>query len=245
MELFDFLKQLHDDCIELSKTISFDKQHPRHLHLIGLYGSIIELSGCLITLIDRKMWSGVAPIFRSILEAHVELKNLQEKAEYGYFMQASYHSQWLKLLREAKKGKNPFLSEIAKIKELDSEISTHENELAGLKAKGYEPLRVINRFEKAGLINEYRSIYNFLSNDAHSNIRALINRHYEIVGNNFQVVYYNDKPIEDATIYIDSTAGALVDSTILIHEFFKTESINKVKKLAESLSKLRGKLLSS
>lgn len=245
MELFDFLKQLHDDCIALSKTITFDKKHPRHLHLIGLYGSTIELSGCLITLIDKKMWTGVPPMFRSILEAHVELINLQAKAEYGYFMQASYHSQWLKLLREAKKGTNPFLSDIAKIKELDSQIPSQEKELAALKAKGYKPLMVVDRFQKAGLSNEYRSIYNSLSNDAHSSIRALISRHYEIEGDDFKVVYYKDKPIEDAITYIDSTAGVLLDSTGLIHDFFETESIEKVKNLAESLSKIRANFLSS
>jgi hypothetical protein len=239
MELFNFLKKLHDECIDLSRSIKFDKQHPRHLHLIGLYGSIIELSGCLITLIEKKMWTGVPTIFRSILEAFVDLRNLQATAEYGYYMQASYHSQWLKLIKEAKKGNNPFLSKVAQSRKLDSEISGHEKELSALKAKGYKPLFVIDRFKKAGLINEYKSIYNSLSNDAHSNISALIDRHYEIEGDNFRVVYYKDKPIEDTVTYIDSTAGVLVNSTGLVHEYFRTDSIGKVKDIEKSFHIVR------
>lgn len=197
MDLFNFLKKIHDDCIELSKSIKFDKKHPRQLHLIGLYGSIVELSGCIITLIDEKKWIGIPSLFRSALEASVDLINLHANAEYGYFMEASYYSNWLKVLKEARKGKNPFLSEISKVKNLDLEIITYEKEKSSLKARGYIPLQIVDKFEKAGLINEYRSMYAFLSNDAHSNISSLIDRHYRIDGDDFKVVYYSDEPIYD------------------------------------------------
>ena len=93
MEIFEFLKTVHDESIRLSENIKFDKTHPRHLHLVGLYGTLIELSGSIVTLIASKKRTGVPPLFRSMLEAYVEFKNLHEKAEYGYCMQASYLDQ--------------------------------------------------------------------------------------------------------------------------------------------------------
>src|SRR5665648_202597 len=96
MEIFDFLKYLHKECIRLSEPISFDKKHPRHLYLVCLYGTLIELVGSLIMLIEGKHKRGVPVIFRSFLDAYVDLKNLYEKAEYGYNMDASNHEQWIK-----------------------------------------------------------------------------------------------------------------------------------------------------
>src|SRR5665648_1002199 len=112
MEIFDFLKYLHNECIRLSEPISFDKKQTRHIYLVCLYGTLIELAGSLIVLIESKRKRGVPIIFRS--------------------------------------------------------------------------------FEKAGMQDEYHSLYNILSNDTHSNIRALINHNLEIHEIDFRVIYYKD-----------------------------------------------------
>ena len=87
-------------------------------------------------------------MFRSILETHVELKNLYSEAEYGYYMQASYHEQWLKVLREAKKKPNPFLGDIAKSDILEPQLLEHQSELNSLKSKGYSPFNFISVLKK-------------------------------------------------------------------------------------------------
>ena len=168
MEVFEFVKRLHDECIRLSEHIVFDKKHARHLYSVALYGSLIELSGSLVVLIERKHGTGVPAIFRLLLEAYVELRNLHENAKYGHHMQASYDKQWLKVLKEAKNKPNPYLKDISEIANLDNEIRKYEQELADLKDKGYQPLNVFERFQRAGMEDEYRSLYNFLSSDAHS-----------------------------------------------------------------------------
>lgn len=241
MEIFDFIKRLHDASIRHSEHIVFDKKHPRHLHLVGLYGSLIELTGSLITLIEQKHRTGVPPVFRSIIEAYVEFANLHKDAEYGYYMDASYHEQWLKVLREAKKKPNPFLKDISELDNLDEQIREHEKVLKELKKKGYTPLNVFDRFEKAGMVNEYRSLYNFLSNDAHSNIRALVDRHLEIHENDFTVVYYKDELLEDYLPTLDSTAGLLMEASSKIHQHFETESQSEIKKWADELNDIRGR----
>jgi hypothetical protein len=35
MQILDFVKRLHDECIRLSERIVFDKKHPRHLNLVA------------------------------------------------------------------------------------------------------------------------------------------------------------------------------------------------------------------
>ncbi len=241
MKIFEFLKRLHDECISHSQHIVFDKKHPRHLYLVGLYGTLIELTGSLITLIERKHRTGVPPIFRAFLEAYVEFKNLHENAEYVYHMDASYNEQWLMVLREAKNQPNLYLKDISEMDNLDEQIKEHENTLTELNKKKYGPLNVYQRFEKAGMIKEYRSLYNFLSNDAHSNIRALLSRHLEIHEDDFKVVYYNNEPLEGFLPKLDSTAVSLIEASLAIHGYFKTGKSKTIDNLAQELSEIRSK----
>jgi hypothetical protein len=239
MEILDFVKHLHDECIRLSEHIVFDKKHHRHLYLVALYGTMIELVGSLVTVIERKRTTGVLPIFRSFLEAYVELRNLHEQGEYVYHMRASYHKQWIEVYKEARNKRNPYLKDISQIKNLDEEIQKHEQGLADLKKRGYNPLNVFERFERAGMEDEYRSLYNFLSNDAHSNIRALWRRHLVKHENDFAVVYYRDEPLEKLLPYLLFTAQFLTDASMKIHGFFETGSVGEIEKLGQKLSEIR------
>ena len=242
MEIFDFLKYLHNECIRLSQPISFDKKHLRHLYLVCLYGTLIELVGSLIVLIESKRKRGVPVIFRSLLEAYIDLINLHEKAEYGYNMDASNHEQWIKVLKEAKyKPSNQYLKDISKINNLDEQIQEYEKELANLKKRGYSSLNIFQRFERAGMEDEYRSLYNSLSNDAHSNIRALIDHHLEIHENDFNVVYYKDEPLKEFLVYIDSAVGPLINASLKIHSYFKTGSIAEIEKMAKRVNEIRNR----
>lgn len=239
MEIFDFVKHLHNECIRLSEHFVFDKKHHRNFLLICLYGTLIEQAGSLIILIERKHKIGVPLIFRSFIEAYADLKNLHEKAEYRYYMDASYHKQWIKLLKEAKNKPNPYLKDISQVGNLDEQIQEHEKEFADLKNKEYNSLNVFQRFERAGMEDEYRSLYNSLSSDAHNNIRALVDRHLEIHETDLTVIYYKDEPLENFLKYLDSTAGILVNASLKIHHYFKTGSIAEIDKMEQRLKEIR------
>ena len=149
--------------------------------------------------------------------------------------------QWLKVLKEARDKPNPYLKDIAAFSNLDAEITKDEAEITSLKNKGYLPLSVFERFQKAGMIPEYRSLYNFLSNDAHSNIRALVDRHLEISGKDFQVVFYKDEPLEAFVIYLDSATSMLIDASKKIHEFFQTGFLPQMQALDEKFTQIRSR----
>ena len=91
---------------------------------------------------------------------------------------------------------------------------------------------------------EYYSIYNFLCSDSHSDKRALISRHVEIEKEDFNVVLYSDTKIEDFLTSIDSTSGLLVDASIKIHDFFKTESLESVQNIKKRLQIVRKETIS-
>jgi hypothetical protein len=89
------------------------------------------------------------------------------------------------------------------------------------------------------MVSEYRSLYNFLSADSHSNIRALINRHIELGKEDFEIVFYKDTPLEDFLTFIDSTCDLLVDASIRIHEYLNSPVVYSIRSLQEKLQEIR------
>jgi hypothetical protein len=239
MEVYEFLKELHDVCVKEVDKISFDKTQIRAVHLIGLYGSIIEFTGSFVCLVENKHRTGIPTIFRSLFETYVHFHNLHEEATYGYHMEVSNQEQWLKLLKEAKKGVNPYLSAMTKQPNLDELIEKCETELEDLADKGFRALNIYDRFKKAGMVNEYRSLYNSLSNDSHSSIRALIDRHIEIDKSDHRLVFYKDLQLDDLLLHIDFTAGILIDSSLKLHKVFKTSSVKTFENMAQKLNEIR------
>lgn len=179
----------------------------------------------MVTLLDGNGNTGVPSIFRTLLETYVEFKNLLDDRYYGYHMEASYLDQWLKLLKEAKKG-NPHLSEIAKALNLDEAIQTDEEKLNKLKIKKYLPLSVHKRFLRCGMEAEYRSLYNMLCNHDHPNIRALIERHIEMSDGDFSVVLYKGQPTDEYEPDIYYACCLLIDSAIRLHTVLNSPVIS-------------------
>ncbi len=82
--IIGFLGLLHDRCLDLSQQLIFDKSHALHFALMSLYGSLIELVGCMLTLMRNNGKLGVPPLFRTFLETYVEFHNLVRDPKYGY-----------------------------------------------------------------------------------------------------------------------------------------------------------------
>jgi hypothetical protein len=122
-QVFDFLKRAHDGLQPLSVRVTFDKVHPLHRNLVALYGSIIELTGAIIALVDRRLITGVPVLLRSVLEAYVDLHNLSEVPTYGYVLELGHIRECLKILHEAKTGKNEYLAAISEAPDLDARIA--------------------------------------------------------------------------------------------------------------------------
>lgn len=245
MEIFDFFKKIHDESLRHSEKIVFDKRNSLHFNLIALYSSLIELSGCIIILIDKNGNIGVPTIFRTFIETYVDLYNLIEDPKYSYFMEASFAKEGMKKLKEAQTGENPYLTSINKLPNLKELIDQETQKLKDLKSEGYTPLTIESKFKKAKMEKEYRSFYNSLCSDSHSNMSALIDRHFEMISkDDFEVVCYKEANVDDFILYIENASILLVEISIIIHNLFKTESLEAMQILKEELQKIRDKTFS-
>ncbi|MEO8009260.1 MAG: DUF5677 domain-containing protein [Betaproteobacteria bacterium] len=238
MDAFELLKRLHDELLDRVKHIVFDKSNSVDFNRIALYGSLVEFSGAIIVAITNNARIGIPSLFRSMVEASVEFRNLIRDPNYVEFMNANDSYQWLQVFQEAKKG-NPLLESIAALPDLDAHITAQTEKLALLKQQWYRPLSVKERFDRAGMAELYRSMYNFLSCDAHSNIRGLITRHADIKDGDIEVVYYRDAPIETFLATIDSAAGILVDASLALHSAYQSPVISEIEALEQELVAVR------
>ena len=239
-KVFDFLIRSHNALQPLSERLSFDKGYPLHRNLIALNGSIIELTGAVIVLVDHRRITGVPVLLRSILEAYVDLHNLIETPTYGYVLELGHIKEWLKILQEARAGKNEYLAAIAEAPDLDDRIAEWTKRKDVLENKGHRSLRIEQKFHRAGMEKEYKSQYNSLCCDAHNNLRALVDRHIEMNGTGFEVVYYKAYTPEDSAVHVGTNAELLIRATQKIHEFFKSPVAGEVAQLRHELDVLRG-----
>lgn len=238
--VLEFLVRTHNSLQPLSTQLSFDKDHPLHRNLIALNGSIIELTGAVIMLVDHRLITGVPVLLRSILEAYVDLHNLIDAPTYGYALEHGHIKEWLKLLHEAKTGRNEYLAAIGEAPDLDARITEWSRRKVALENKGHRSLRIEQKFQRAGMEKEYRSIYNSLCSDAHNNLRALVDRHIEMKTEGFEVVYYKAYTPEDSAIHVGTNAELLIRSNEKVHEFFNSPVVGEVKALRHELNVLRG-----
>jgi len=238
MQIVQFLKELHDKALQYTPSLVFDKKHALHFTLVSLYGSLIELTGCMLTLLENRGKIGIPSIFRTFLETYVEFHNLSRDPKYGYHMEASDLKEWLRVLKAAAESDNPYLADVATLPNLPAIIQQKESQLQELKSKGYKPLTIFERFDRANMVEEYRSIYNFLSSDCHSNRRALVNRHSELGDGDFTLVFYKNAP-DEMLHHLDSAAGLMVSATVGIHEQLESVVVPEVRLLRRRLDEVR------
>ena len=238
---FKFMCLLHEKTITLTKELRFDKNHQWHLNLVALYCSLIELTGSACILIKDGVGIGIPILLRSAVEAHLDFANLALDRNYGYVLRASELKEWIKLLKESKNGLNPIFKDISDLSDTENTLNQWEKELRDLQERGYKPLNVFEKFDRANLGPLYHSVYNILCCYSHNNLRALKARHVNISekSNDFEVDLY--QPIDYAKIlpYIDNFCSILIPVTETIHHFLETNCTKEIEELKVEFHKHR------
>jgi hypothetical protein len=239
--LLAFVKKLHDHSLELLRNVTFDKRLEADGYVVCLYASMIELGGGIVTLIERDRRTALSAVFRTFLEAYVDFKNVLEDPTYIKNCYARHHADWLRVLKHSR-NPNPYLAGIGAHADRDAVLKRHDTELQRLKKEGFAPLKIVERFERAGMGDEYRSIYHFESDGSHNSLQALIGRHIELGENGFGLALYKKHALDDYAAILDSTAGLLMNATEKIHERLKSDRRKEVGALSAELAKLRSKV---
>ena len=229
------LETLLNKTIDLTGKIIFYKVIPQHSYLMSMHCSIIELSSCCIELLKIGQATAVPVIARSVLEAYADLKCLLLDENHWRFMHARHLKDKAKFIKVASEG-NQLLADYSRQINAEGELSAVQEELAGLKAEGIEPIKHISdRFKKAGMEAEYKSMYALLCNEAHNSQSALVSRHLEADGDGFRITLFKEQPIEDAAASIDVIAGTLAGSIADVVRFFSNEEVAEIQRLREEI----------
>jgi len=229
-----------DALLNYAKSLTFDGTHPLHVSTVSLYGSILELCGSLIPLLETEHYSTIPVVLRSILEAYVDLENLCIEPTYGYSLEIKSLIENLKFLKEARNEKNIYLGIIAEAPDLDERISNMEKEKIRLMGLGYKDLNKFERFHKAGLDNEYKTIYNWLCCAAHNDYRALRDRHLESQEQGLKIFYFKEADFQELENLFGVASELLLRASIAIHTLLSSDKIPELALLREELDKLRG-----
>ncbi len=230
------LHELHSDVIEMSRKLFFDKTHPQHLHVIALYGSILELSSSIILLTKDGPKTALPIILRSLLEAYVDMLNLCADPRYGYVLEVSAEKSWLKLLRAAADGQNPYLEKVSATSNLQENIKLHEQRLAAMQEKGGKVLKIEDKFKLVGLAHEYATIYAELCSHSHNTLQALRGRHIEEENeNNFEVVFYRFTSLDEVEHYLGIACTLLLKATERVHAFLNNPCVEKLSEMGKRM----------
>jgi hypothetical protein len=214
--MLDFVSRLHDTILELAGRLRFDRSLMRDGLIICLYGRLIELTGAILMLVNRQALAGANVIFRSFLETYSDFLNLSEDPDYAYHILAAHHAKLERILRDAAQP-NEFLRLIGEQHDAGALLLEQQTALADLESRGFGPLNVFQRFERAGLQDVYRSIYRFKSSDAHGDLGALARHHIVQDGDDIRLEFYREPEAAAFEVELDSIAGLLLEATSRIH----------------------------
>ncbi|MCL2438781.1 MAG: DUF5677 domain-containing protein [Coriobacteriia bacterium] len=217
MQIDDYLSVLHAECHSSASELQFNKTHPWHFFLVALYGSILELTGCILILAKNNGNAGLGAVLRVQLEAYIDLANLAEDPSYLEYIRAANLDRQKRIYSKAAAG-NTFICEIAKSPDFTDIQDSTIQQLSVLTEKGVKPLSVIEKFKRANVEEVYDGVYRKLCFDTHNSESALISRHLEPLDEeNFRVVY--NKPVSEADLlaYLGSSAGLLVNATEYVY----------------------------
>jgi Family of unknown function (DUF5677) len=226
-QLTVFSQRLHDECIRLMTGVPFDGQLHKDGLSVAYYNRLVELTGNYLLLFNRLQGAGASSIFRSFLEAFVEFTNLSLDRNYYKHIFARFHDDRCRILNAAIAG-NPYLEASATHPEIKNSLLLHERRLQELRDSGFKPLQAKQRFQKAGMIDEYESIFRFESNGAHSDLASLMQQNLEVVDNEICHVLYREWKPSDFEAHLWSVNSLLLKSTKVLHMRLKSGKLDAI-----------------
>ncbi len=234
-KLVAFLQKASDEALNNAHELRFDNQHPQQLYAICLYGTILETILSCLTLVKQQQLMTIPILLRSVSEAYVDMVNLINDESYYDRMRATFLKEKIRLLKNSLGNEsNPFLLNVSD--DPTEELQESEARLEQLKKEGKTPIQVLDKFKLAGWENEYQSVYGLLCKHSHNDISALVSRHIEERGEDYEVVFFKDGGLRP---YFDGLNAILIQSSMLIHKLLESPVEKDIQKLWEEFEVLR------
>lgn len=160
--------------------IRFNSNDPTDRYLIAMLLAVTDYARGVIALGDAKTTVAMPGAVRSALDAYVDIANLCDHANYWKHLEAADANSWSKVLQAASRPDNPYLKAIRESESLSAGRSNYADRLKELSSLGISKLDIGERFQKAGLKNEYESAYSLMSAEAHNNVSHLLSRYFDV-----------------------------------------------------------------
>jgi uncharacterized protein DUF5677 len=172
--------------------LRFEFYEPRHRYSILLLWMVLDYARDVIALSHAARYGAISIITRSALDAYADIANLGDHPDYWRHLVAADASKWKQLLERASSGRNPVLNDLSEYELLPIGRQKYSQELKALRAKGVNKLDIAERFKRAGLTNEYESMYAILSAEAHNNVSGLQSRYIDWDETSAWIISYGD-----------------------------------------------------
>ena len=147
---------------------------------VGLLCAAIEYARSIQVVVSGRFYYAPVVLHRAILDAFVDIALCCENVKYCLSIELDDVMAWRKFLELANDGKNSYLKVIAESEHFHDSRRQYASRLNELKGMGVERLSPEDRFERAGMTDEYGAIYRLLSAESHNNESFLTNHYFEI-----------------------------------------------------------------
>ena len=213
-ELIDLLRLCLRSVEGAIPQIRFDIYNPTDRYLIAMLLAVRDYAHGVIALADAKTTGAMPGTVRSALDAYVDIANLCDHTVYWKHLEAADANSWSKVLQAASRPDNPFLRAIRESESLPVGRSHYAERLKELSSLGISKLDIGERFQMAGLKNEYESAYSLMSAEAHNNVSHLMTRYFDLTGDEIGLRQPGKETLESPRFDLSNT---LLMSDILLH----------------------------
>ena len=241
-DILELLRDVLDEAHELVSSIHFSATNRQHLLAGALLGRVLEIAEGTYAMLERQDSACGYILLRSLLEIHIDLRNLEKNPDYDKFMQAAWLSQQKSMLEKAveKGSTSPFLKSIAGesgARELLDEVRA---KLLEFKSKEVKPLSIREKFEKVDELDYYEGPYADLSWNTHSNVNVLVKRHIGFRDEDVEIRAFDPISDVDMGIISDTAAGIVANSLVAAKSIAADGATNcDLGRLTEKLERFR------
>ena len=215
-DLLDLLRLCVTTADAVIPQLRFSTRSRTHVFAVALLAQVVDYARGVIVAGTSGTYALIPGGVRSAFYAYADIVNLCEDMNYWKALELADAGSWSAVLQGASQGKNPFLKGISESDLLQPGRSHYAKLRKTLEKEGVQRPEIKDRFEKAGMTNEYNSAYGFLSADTHNNVSAVVSRHFVVTDDGVRL-----RRAEDEKPSVYELPGTLIMSEMLLRSMEK------------------------
>lgn len=168
--------------LRLIQHLRINLRRREHLYSLSLYLSMIDYAAGVAALRRTDGAIAIASITRSVLDAFVDIENIQRDHRFCDYLEYSSSKDIARMLKKAKLEENPYLRAIKDDHQFnEGALQEAEDTMKTLESRLQERrIRTETRYKNVNRMHEYDAIFRELSGDVHNSVQTAISRRFEI-----------------------------------------------------------------